>query len=113
MRAHARLPRGRDLDVAQLARGSRVAEIYGSEVVSERHRHRYEFNKQYEGCLTQGGMRISGKTPDGKFVEIAEIPDHPWFVAVQFHPEFKSKPFAPHPLFSGFVRAALEHRDRR
>ena len=81
-----------------LAPGSRASAIYGGATeITERHRHRYEFNKQYESCLTQGGMRISGKTPDGKFVEIAEIPDHPWFVAVQFHPEFKSKPLTPAP----------------
>ncbi|HVR70964.1 MAG TPA: CTP synthase [Vicinamibacteria bacterium] len=90
--------------------GSRAAAIYGSELVHERHRHRYEFNKQYESCLTQAGMVISGKTPDGKFVEIAEISDHPWFVAVQFHPEFKSRPLSPHPLFAAFVRASLENR---
>jgi CTP synthase len=90
--------------------GSRAAAIYGGELVHERHRHRYEFNKHYEGCLTQAGMVISGKTPDGKFVEIAEIPDHPWFVAVQFHPEFKSRPLTPHPLFASFVRASLENR---
>jgi len=96
-----------------LAPGSRVAAIYGATEITERHRHRYEFNKQYESCLTQGGMRISGKTPDGKFVEIAEIPDHPWFVAVQFHPEFKSKPLTPHPLFADFVRASLENRRQR
>ena len=96
-----------------LAPGSRAAAIYGATEITERHRHRYEFNKEYEGCLTQGGMRISGKTPDGKFVEIAEIPDHPWFVAVQFHPEFKSKPLTPHPLFADFVRASLENRRGR
>jgi CTP synthase len=93
-----------------LAPGSRAAEIYGSAEIHERHRHRYEFNQQYESCLTQGGMTITGKTPDGKFVEIAEIPSHPWYVAVQFHPEFKSKPLAPHPLFASFVRASLENR---
>jgi CTP synthase len=93
--------------------GSRAAQIYGAEEISERHRHRYEFNKAYEGCLTDKGLVISGKTPDGKFVEIAEIPDHPWYVAVQFHPEFKSKPLAPHPLFADFVRASLENRRGR
>jgi CTP synthase len=96
-----------------LAPGSRAAAIYGATEITERHRHRYEFNKAYEGCLTEGGLRISGKTPDGKFVEIAEIPDHPWYVAVQFHPEFKSKPLAPHPLFASFVRASLENRRGR
>jgi CTP synthase len=96
--------------VCQLLPGSRAAAIYGAAEVRERHRHRYEFNRHYEGCLTQGGMVISGKTPDGKFVEIAEIPDHPWYVAVQFHPEFQSKPLVPHPLFADFVRASLENR---
>jgi CTP synthase len=94
----------------ELLPGSRAAAIYGTETVRERHRHRYEFNRAYESCLTQAGLVISGKTPDGKFVEIAEIPEHPWFVAVQFHPEFKSKPLAPHPLFADFVRASLDNR---
>jgi CTP synthase len=96
-----------------LTPGSRAAAIYGRELIHERHRHRYEFNKEYEGCLRHSGMAISGKTPDGKFVEIAEIPEHPWFVAVQFHPEFKSRPLAPHPLFAAFVRASLENRRAR
>jgi CTP synthase len=99
--------------VCQLLPGSRAAAIYGATQIRERHRHRYEFNRHYEGRLTQGGMVISGKTPDGKFVEIAEIPNHPWYVAVQFHPEFQSKPLAPHPLFAGFVRASLENRKAR
>jgi CTP synthase len=99
--------------VCQLRPGSRAAQIYGAAEVSERHRHRYEFNKEYESCLTQKGLVISGKTPDGKFVEIAEIPDHPWFVAVQFHPEFKSKPLVPHPLFADFVRASVVNRKAR
>jgi CTP synthase len=93
--------------------GSHAERIYGASQITERHRHRYEFNKQYESCLTQGGLKISGKTPDGKFVEIAEIPEHPWFVAVQFHPEFKSKPLTPHPLFADFVRASLDNRKGR
>jgi CTP synthase len=93
--------------------GSRAARIYGSSLIRERHRHRYEFNQEYESCLSSQGLTISGKTPDGKFVEIAEIPDHPWYVAVQFHPEFKSKPLAPHPLFADFVRASLENRRAR
>ncbi|MBI3932650.1 MAG: CTP synthase [Acidobacteria bacterium] len=94
----------------QLAPGSLAQRIYGAAEIQERHRHRYEFNKEYESCLTQKGLRISGKTPDGKFVEIAEVPGHPWFVAVQYHPEFKSKPLAPHPLFAGFVRASVANR---
>ncbi len=93
-----------------LAPGSRAAAIYGASQVSERHRHRYEFNKAYEGCLTQAGLRISGRTPDGKFVEIAEITEHPWYIAVQFHPEFRSRPLSPHPLFADFVRASLENQ---
>jgi CTP synthase len=97
----------------QLKPGSRAAAIYGAAEVMERHRHRYEFNKAYESCLTQGGLDISGKTPDGKFVEIAEIPSHPWYIAVQFHPEFRSKPLRPHPLFADFVRASVENRRAR
>jgi CTP synthase len=99
--------------VCDLLPGSRAAAIYGATQIHERHRHRYEFNRHYESCLTQGGMVISGKTPDGKFVEIAEIPDHPWYVAVQFHPEFQSKPLVPHPLFADFVRASLQNRKAR
>ncbi len=99
--------------VCRLQPGSRAAQIYGATEITERHRHRYEFNKEYESCLTQKGLAISGKTPDGKFVEIAEIPGHPWYVAVQFHPEFKSRPLAPHPLFADFVRASLENRRAR
>ncbi len=94
----------------RLAEGSLAEKAYGAGVASERHRHRYEFNQAYEKRLRDKGMLITGKTPDGKFAEIAEIPEHPWFVAVQFHPEFKSKPLAPHPLFQDFVRASLERR---
>jgi CTP synthase len=97
----------------RLLPGSRAARIYKAAEVEERHRHRYEFNRAYEGCLTEHGLVISGKTPDGKFVEIAELPNHPWYIAVQFHPEFKSKPLAPHPLFADFVRASLENRKTR
>jgi CTP synthase len=93
--------------------GSRAAAIYGTEEIRERHRHRYEFNHAYEAPLHEGGMRLSGKTPDGKFVEIAEIPDHPWYVAVQFHPEFRSRPLEPHPLFADFIRASLANRRSR
>ncbi len=96
----------------RLEPGSRAAAIYGQSEIRERHRHRYEFNRAYETAVTPHGMRISGKSPDGKFVEIAEIPDHPWFVAVQFHPEFLSKPLAPHPLFADFIRASLANRTR-
>jgi len=93
-----------------LADGSLAREVYGSPSVSERHRHRYEFNQEYEEALTAAGLKFSGRTPDGKFVEIAEIPDHPWFLAVQFHPEFKSRPLAPHPLFKEFIGAARKYQ---
>src|SRR5580765_4615610 len=82
--------------------------LYGDEIVHERHRHRYEFNCLYEKTLTDSGLRIVGRSLDGKFVEIVEVPGHPWFLAVQFHPEFKSKPLRPHPLFAGFIEAAYK-----
>jgi CTP synthase len=94
----------------QLRPGSRAAQIYGATEIRERHRHRYEFNKAYESCLTDHGLVVAGKTPDGKFVEVAELPDHPWYVAVQYHPEFQSKPLSPHPLFADFVRASLANQ---
>ena len=94
----------------ELIPGSLAARIYGTTTISERHRHRYEFNCLYEKTLTERGLVISGKSPDGKFVEIAELPGHPWYVAVQFHPEFKSKPLKPHPLFASFVEASYKHR---
>jgi CTP synthase len=93
---------------AHLARGSRIAAIYGASEVSERHRHRYEVNTKYKGSLEQHGMRFSGMSPDGVLPEIIEYTDHPWFIGVQFHPELKSRPFAPHPLFSSFIGAAVE-----
>ena len=86
---------------------------YGKTEISERHRHRYEFNREYEETLTRAGFRITGKTPDGVYVEIVEVPDHPWFLGCQFHPEFKSKPLAPHPLFAAFIRASVENRRHR
>jgi CTP synthase len=86
---------------------------YGRAEVSERHRHRYEFNCEYEDTLSRAGLRITGRTPDGIYVEIVEVPDHPWFIACQFHPEFKSKPLAPHPLFAAFIRASLGNRRQR
>ncbi len=92
---------------AELAGNSRVASIYGANQISERHRHRYEVNVAYREALEKGGLVFSGMSPDGLLPEIVERPDHPWFVGVQFHPELKSKPFDPHPLFSGFVAAAL------
>jgi CTP synthase len=93
--------------VCKLKPGSRAAAIYAACEVSERHRHRYEFNQAYLDEVQRNGLVVSGLTPDGKFVEIAELPDHPWFVAVQYHPEFKSTPLTPHPLFKDFVRASL------
>jgi CTP synthase len=94
----------------ELAPGSLAEQVYGASLIHERHRHRYEFNCTYEKALTEKGMRISGRSPDGKFVEIAEIPGHPWYIAVQFHPEFKSKPTQPHPLFASFVAASYKHK---
>jgi CTP synthase len=94
----------------ELAPGSLAQKVYGADLIHERHRHRYEFNCLYERTLTDRGLKISGRSPDGKFVEIAELPGHPWYVAVQFHPEFKSKPTRPHPLFAAFVAAAYEHK---
>jgi CTP synthase len=94
----------------ELTKGSIAERIYGTSLVSERHRHRFEFNCLYEQELAAKGMRVSGRSPDGKFVEIAELPSHPWFVAVQFHPEFQSKPLKPHPLFASFVEAAYRHK---
>jgi CTP synthase len=94
----------------ELAPGSLAQRIYGADVVHERHRHRYEFNCLYEKTLTEKGLVISGRSPDGKFVEIVELPEHPWYVAVQFHPEFRSRPLAPHPLFASFVEASHRHR---
>jgi CTP synthase len=94
----------------ELVPGSLAQRAYGVNLIRERHRHRYEFNCQFEGALTERGLRISGRSPDGKFVEIAELPGHPWFLAVQFHPEFRSKPTRPHPLFAAFVDAAYQHK---
>jgi CTP synthase len=93
-----------------LTPGSLAQQIYGSLSIQERHRHRYEFNCVYERTLVEHGLRISGRSPDGKFVEIAELPGHPWYIAVQFHPEFKSKPTRPHPLFASFVEASYRHK---
>jgi len=90
-----------------------AARIYGQTEISERHRHRYEFNREYEEMLTAAGLRISGSTPDGTYVEMVELPDHPHFIGCQFHPEFKSKPLEPHPLFKAFVGAAYENGLKR
>jgi CTP synthase len=90
--------------------GSKAAQAYGRTEISERHRHRYEFNREYEALLTGAGLRITGTTPDATYVEIVELPDHPFFVGCQFHPEFKSKPLEPHPLFRSFVEASYTNR---
>ncbi len=97
----------------RLVEDSFAYQAYGAREISERHRHRYEFNREYEDQLKAAGLRITGQTPDGTYVEICEIADHPWFLGCQFHPEFKSKPMEPHPLFRGFIGAAYEHRRRR
>ncbi|HYH97105.1 glutamine amidotransferase-related protein, partial [Hyalangium sp.] len=85
--------------------------LYGQDVIQERHRHRYEVNNAYRGRLQEAGLLISGHNPDLNLVEMIELKDHPFFIGCQSHPEFKSKPFAPHPLFSGFIKAALTQRD--
>lgn len=92
----------------RLEPGSFAHRAYGQLEISERHRHRYEFNREYEQTLTATGLRITGRTPDGAYVEIIEVPEHPWFLGCQFHPEFKSKPLAPHPLFAAFIGAARQ-----
>ncbi len=94
----------------ELKPGSKARALYGDSVIHERHRHRYEFNCVYERALTERGLEIVGRSLDGKFVEIVELPTHPWFLAVQFHPEFKSKPLKPHPLFAGFIEASHQHK---
>ena len=96
-----------------LAKGSFAQQAYGKTEISERHRHRYEFNREFEGVLEAHGLRLTGQTPDGVYVEICEVPDHPWYLGCQFHPEFKSKPLEPHPLFQAFVGAALAHKERK
>src|SRR5215510_980965 len=93
---------------AVLAKGSRVARIYGDTQISERHRHRYEVNTRYRARLEEVGVRFCGMSPDGLLPEIIELPDHPWFIGVHFHPELKSRPFEPHPLFASFIAAAVE-----
>lgn len=98
---------------ARLVPASRAARIYGTSEISERHRHRYEVNNVYREVLEEQGMQVSGTSPDGDLVEMIELPDHPWFVASQFHPELKSRPDQPHPLFASFVAAALNRRDMR
>jgi CTP synthase len=97
----------------RLRPNSRAAQIYGESEVSERHRHRYEVSNAYRDVLAEYGMRCSGLSPDGSLVEMIELPDHPWFIGCQFHPELKSRPTRPHPLFAGFIGAALEEQRRR
>jgi len=92
---------------------SNAFKAYGKTEINERHRHRYEFNREYEQLLTGAGLRITGSSPDGTYVEIVELPDHPYFLGCQFHPEFKSKPLEPHPLFLSFVHASYQHRAKR
>jgi CTP synthase len=93
--------------------GTRAAEAYGTTEISERHRHRWEINNNYRDTLERHGMVLSGLSPDGRLVEMVELPQHPYFVACQFHPEFKSRPSAPHPLFARFIKAALDHQTKR
>jgi CTP synthase len=97
----------------KLAENSFAYRAYGVREINERHRHRYEFNREYEDRLKAAGLRITGETPDNTYVEICEIADHPWFLGCQFHPEFKSKPMEPHPLFKAFIGASYENRKRR
>jgi len=96
-----------------LQEGSFARAAYASAAISERHRHRYEFNREFEPILKQHGLMLTGETPDGVYVEICELPDHPWYLGCQFHPEFKSKPLEPHPLFSAFIAAALDQQKRK
>ncbi len=98
---------------ARLRRGSRVAQVYGSTEISERHRHRWEVSNAYRDVLAEFGMRLSGQSPDGGLVEIIELPNHPWFIGCQFHPELKSRPTRPHPLFQRFVEASVALRTKR
>ena len=89
---------------------TQASRAYNAKEISERHRHRYEFNNAYRGIVARNGMKISGMSPDSELVEIVELEDHPWFLGCQFHPEFKSRPTEPHPLFSGFIGAALREK---
>ncbi len=97
----------------KLSEGSFARAAYGEKEISERHRHRYEFNREYEDTLKKHGLRLTGETPDGVYVEICELADHPWYLGCQFHPEFKSKPLEPHPLFQAFIGASLDEHERR
>jgi CTP synthase len=97
----------------QLSLDSRAAKLYGAFVVNERHRHRYEFNNAYRDAFAKAGFAVSGTSPDGKLVELIELPGHPFFMASQFHPEFRSKPHQPHPLFRGFIAAVHQHMHQK
>jgi CTP synthase len=97
---------------AKLREGSRARAIYGTDAISERHRHRFEVNNEYRPLLEEHGMVFSGTSPDGGLVEMVEITDHPWFLACQFHPELKSRPMRPAPLFASFIEAAARHARR-
>ncbi len=97
----------------QLTEGSIARRAYGVDLVEERHRHRYEVNPEYVPVLEENGLKVTGKSPDGKFVEIVEFEDHPWFFGCQFHPEYRSRPTDPHPIFKDFIRATAEYQDRR
>jgi CTP synthase len=96
--------------LARLRPGSRAAQVYGTGEISERHRHRWEVSNGYRDVLAEYGLRLSGTSPDGGLVEIIELPDHPWVLGCQFHPELKSRPTRPHPLFAGFIGAAVQRR---
>ena len=94
----------------RIIEGTKTAEAYQESEIQERHRHRFEFNNEYRDELTENGLVISGTTPDDFLVEIVELPDHPWFIGCQFHPEFKSRPNNAHPLFASFVKAAFDNK---
>jgi CTP synthase len=98
---------------ALLTEGSHARTAYGAEMIEERHRHRYEFNLEFANQLKDAGLRLTGTSPDGKFVEIVELGDHPWFLGCQFHPEYRSRPSQPHPLFKAFVSAMRDYRKIR
>ena len=95
-----------------LEEGSKISQLYNEKEISERHRHRFEFNNKYKEVFEENGMKIVGTSPDGKYVEAVELENHPYFIAVQYHPEFKSRPTNPHPLFSGWIEAILEKREK-
>ena len=95
-----------------LGKDTKAYQLYGTEKIAERHRHRYEVNNDYRAALTSHGMTLSGISPDGRIVEMIELPNHPWFIGTQAHPELKSRPNRPHPLFKGFIEASLKNQDK-